>query len=359
MQCRSHRSPVGRRAFTLVELLVVIAIIGTLVGLLLPAVQSAREAARRISCMNNLRQLGLGLLSSESAKKTFPAAYTYESGFFPNYGAADQFLKLRQTWVINAMPFIEEAALYSRIDNSKPMADATNAFARGSRLATLMCPSDTFNGRPFNGTSSSSTSVLGDNWSRGNYAANSSLGMGYLGVGDCAAGPDQPLWKTYPGIMGANCAKRIADITDGASKTVLLAEIRAGITEYDTRGIWALGMGSSSLWGHGGVLGDCYGPNSPIISSDDVFTCTEIAASVGSHEALQGMGMPCSWFDGMNWQQTSRSMHAGGVFVTMADGAVRLINDLIQVLPSDPSNFSVWDRLMLSADGQQVSVDSY
>lgn len=337
------------RAFTLVELLVVIAIIGTLIGLLLPAVQSAREAARRLSCMNNLKQLTLALISHESGKKQFPDAYTYETGFAPNYNASSEFLKLRGTWAIAILPFAEEESLYDRIDRTKPMADGSNAAARAARLKMMACPTDVFNDRAFNGDSAAATAVLGKNWSRGNYAANSSLSLGV---------PVSSGFITYPGIMGDNCSKRLHQITDGTSKTVLLAEIRAGITEYDTRGIWALGMGSSSLWGHGGVLGDCYGPNCPVISSDDVITCTEIVGSVGGQDRLQAMGMPCSLVNGMSWQQTARSMHPGGVFVSMADGSVRWITDNIQVLPSDPLNLSVWDRLMLSADEQVVPSDA-
>lgn len=345
-----------RKGFTLVELLVVIAIIGSLISLLLPAVQSARDAARRLQCQSNLKQLGIGLLAYETAKKSFPEAYTYEAGFYPWYGAGDEFLKIRKTWVITLLPFIEEAGLHDRIDMTKPMADTANAEERAAVLKTMVCPSDSFSGRPFNGTASSKTSQLGDNWSRGNYAANASLGMGYIGSGDCAAGPTQPFWGKYPGIMGANCSKRLREITDGTTKTVLLAEVRAGVTEYDTRGIWALGMGSSSLWAHGGIYGDCYGPNSQVISADDVPTCSEIVGSVGGHESLQAMGMPCSLVDGMSWQQTARSMHRDGVYVCMADGSVQWISDFIQVMPSTDANLSVWDRLMLSADGQQVAV---
>jgi len=349
--------PVGAQSgFTLVELLVVIAIIGSLISLLLPAVQSAREAARRLQCQNNLKQLGVALLSYESAKGNFPEAYAYEPGFYPNYGAASEFLKIRSTWAITILPFIEEAALHDRIDKSKPMADAANADVRAATLKMMVCPSDSFSSRAFNGNASATTTVLGNNWSRGNYAANSSLGMGYVGAGDCAAGPNEPFWVKYPGIMGANCSKRLRDITDGTTNTVLLGEIRAGVTDYDTRGIWSLGMGSSSLWGHGGIHGDCYGPNSPVISADDVFTCNEIVNSVGGHESLQAMGMPCSLHDGMSWQQTARSMHQDGVYVCMADGSVQWISDFIQVMPSTDANFSIWDRLMLSADGQQVSV---
>lgn len=359
--CRCGRRTVvkPRKAFTLVELLVVIAIIGTLISLLLPAVQAAREAGRRAACSNNLRQLALALVSYETAKKQFPEAYTYEPEFAPWYGESNEFLKVRSTWAIAILPFIEESALHDRIDKTKAMADPANADARAFSLRMMLCPSDTYSGRAFNGNSSPATAVLGSNWSRGNYAANSSLGMGYVGAGDCAAGPTEPFWVTYPGIMGANCSKRLAEITDGMTKTVLLAEIRAGVTEFDTRGIWALGMGSSSLWGHGGIYGDCYGPNSPVISADDIMTCTQVVGAVGGHERLQAMGMPCSLGNGMSWQQTARSMHFGGVFVSMGDGSVRWITDSIQVLPSTPSNFSVWDRLMLSADGQPVSAESF
>jgi prepilin-type N-terminal cleavage/methylation domain-containing protein len=360
MYSRDPHRPMARffrqSGVTLVELLVVIAIIGSLISLLLPAVQSAREAARRLQCQHNLKQLGLGLMAYESAKKIFPEAYTYEPGFRPDYGAAGEFLKLRKTWVISLLPFIEEAGVHDRIDTTKPMADTVNAEERAAVLKTVVCPSDSFNSRPFNGSASNKVSQLGDNWARGNYAANASLGMGYVGAGDCAAGPNEPFWAKYPGIMGANCSKRIREISDGTTKTILLAEIRAGITDYDSRGIWALGMGSSSLWGHGGIYGDCYGPNSPVISADDVITCSDIVSSVGGHERLQAMGMPCSLVDGMSWQQTARSMHHEGIYVCMADGSVQWISDFIQVMPSTDDNLSVWDRLMLSADGQQVAL---
>jgi len=342
-----------RTGFTLVELLVVIAIIGVLIGLLLPAVQSAREAGRRISCQSNLKQLGLGLASYESAKKIFPEAYSYEAGFSP--GSPAEFLKLGMTWAVRVLPFIEEGALYDRMDKAKPMADAANADERATMLKAMICPSDTYANRPFQGTASADTAVLGSNWSRGNYAANGSLGMGWTIWGEGAGSPDAPYWLKFPGVMGANCAKRMRDITDGTTKTVLLAEVRAGVTEFDTRGIWSLGMGSSSLWGHGGICGDAYGPNCPIISADDVISCTSIVSAVGGHDTLQGMGMPCSLVNGMSWQQTSRSMHRDGVLVCMADGSVQWISDFIQVVPSSDTNLSVWDRLMVSADGQVVT----
>lgn len=343
--------------FTLVELLVVIAIIGSLISLLLPAIQSAREAARRLQCQTNMRQVGIAVLSYESAKKIFPRAYEYEPGFFPDYGAANELLKIRGTWAIAILPFMEEANVYDLIDKTKPMANTVNAVARGAVLRTLLCPSDTFNGRAFNGTSSSLTAFLGDNWSRSNYAANSSLGYGFLYPWGSAGGPNQPLWAKYPGVMGANCAKRIKDISDGTSKTVLLSEVRAGIADFDTRGVWALGMASSSLWAHGGVVGDGYGPNSTLIWADDVFSCSEIASAAGGHERLQAMGMPCAYNDSVNWQQTPRSMHQEGVYACMADGSVQWLSDFIQVTPSTEDNLSVWDRLMVSADGQQVAVN--
>jgi prepilin-type N-terminal cleavage/methylation domain-containing protein len=102
-------------AFTLVELLVVIAIIAILVSLLLPAVNSAREAARRIQCVNNLRQIGLGILNYESANKTIPPSY---GGFTPYEGPnSDAAPRTGQGWMVSVMPFVEEQALYDQFQS--------------------------------------------------------------------------------------------------------------------------------------------------------------------------------------------------------------------------------------------------
>lgn len=126
-----------RSGFTLIELLVVIAIIGVLVGLLLPAVQSAREAARRMQCQNNLKQLGLSLHNFHDTFKELPGYWEY--GFS---GAPGPATKLRlQSWVISAAPFFEEAALFESYDQSTFFADTPNQDVVSKRISTLVCPS--------------------------------------------------------------------------------------------------------------------------------------------------------------------------------------------------------------------------
>lgn len=141
-----------QRAFTLVELLVVIAIIGILVSLLLPAVNAAREAARRTQCMNNVRQLGLAVLNYEGANKTFPISYGYQHDEGQNPNAK---VRSGQGWFVSLMPFIEEQALYDRFQTALESAPNPRFQpARGglgyvachelmrSEAAWLRCPSD-------------------------------------------------------------------------------------------------------------------------------------------------------------------------------------------------------------------------
>ncbi len=158
--------------------------------------------------------------------------------------------------------------------------------------------------------------------------------------------------------MGVNCAVSISGIKDGTSHTIMLGEIRAGIVAEDERGTWAMHNCASSLWGHGGVKGDAYGPNSKMLYSDDSLGCSRAHAAIGA-EALAQMGMGCFPEDVGSGQQGARSSHPGGVHVCFADGSVHFIEDTIQTLPSTDDNLSVWDRLNASSDGQGVSSTSY
>ncbi len=130
--------PSKSRGFTLVELLVVIAIIGVLVALLLPAIQAAREAARRAQCINHEKQIGLALITYADAKKTLPAATQFRPGkAFPNPENGPG-----GTWVLEILPFIEQQALYARFDRTRPCSDARNFPVLETPLPFLVCPSD-------------------------------------------------------------------------------------------------------------------------------------------------------------------------------------------------------------------------
>jgi len=250
--------------------------------------------------------------------------------------------------------------LYDSYDKSVSPANANNESSRSRRIPSLLCPTDSYNSQPFMGAQGTQSTAFGDNWARNNYACNSSLGSGSSGWWWSGSSADGWADVNRRGMMGFNVAVSPKQITDGLSKTVMLAEIRSGVTAFDPRGVWALGLpGSSSLWTHGGIYGDAYGPNCPNAFADDICNCDLIKTAVGGEEALAAMLMGC-WDNAGNSmsQGTARSLHVGGVFVSMADGSVRWVTDMIQVLPSTPANLSVWDRLMLSADGQVVPADA-
>lgn len=354
----------ARTGFTLVELLVVIAIIGILVALLLPAVQAAREAARRMQCSNNLKQLGIAMHNYHDrylifARSWWPAGSSIQATNNPNLGP---------NWVVSILPDYEQQGIFDAIDFSQNMTAAVNEQARSTRIASMICPSDSYSRRPFMGTSNSMTNQMGDNWARGNYGANGGLAFmtdkkhdQFDGAFDTSPGWDKTNSLSYRtrGVIGANSALRMSEITDGTSNTVLIGEIRAGVTSFDSRGVWAMsGACPSGLWAHG-YRGDCRGPNALSPDADDVMACTEIRNAFGGTAAgLQKIGMPCSSGNWPNFQQTMRSTHVGGVQAVFCDGSVHYINDYVQ---SDTGGFdpepAVWDRINLSADGFAYSHD--
>ncbi len=351
-----------RRAFTLVELLVVITIIGILISLLLPAVQSAREAARRLQCQNNLKQLALALHNYHSAWNIFPPSSVWRVNGKLDISQIDTANNANrfENWAIMILPEMEQQALHDKFDLSQSISATANSIPRSQVLATMLCPTDSNNRQAFNGSANSTTNQMGDGWARGNYAANGALGLMTYAI--CAApfNATGASWSsTLRGVMGANLSSSIAQIRDGTGSTILLGEIRAGITAYDPRGTWAMSGGSSALWGHGSA-GDDYGPNCPYYASDDVDSGSALAAEF-TQTGLQEEGMPCSAGNYPGWQQTARSLHPGGVNVAMADGSVHWIGDFIDVSGdlSSPATYSTWDRLNASADGMPLDSSSY
>jgi prepilin-type N-terminal cleavage/methylation domain-containing protein len=347
-----------RRAFTLVELLVVITIIGILISLLLPAVQSAREAARQTQCQSNLKQLAIALQSYHATAQFFPPSSVWKPRSDARVVNASNFF---ENWVIMILPQLEQATLLAKFDLTQSIAADVNRQARGTRLQVMLCPTDTNNDRPFDGSGSTRSNKMGDGWARGNYAANASLV--FMNDRNEQAGGADYYWgrRDIRGVMGDNVSVRIEDIKDGTSSTILLGEIRAGLVSFDPRGVWAMGGGASALWNHGS-WGDANGPNGSYRRADDIPNCMDIQNLYGGggdlsrgEQSLVDKGMPCYFGECPMMQQATRSMHPGGVFVALADGSVRFISNFVQTSPRP----SIWDRLNTSADGQVVSDGSY
>ncbi len=354
-----------KRGFTLIELLVVITIIGMLVALLLPAVQKARESARRSQCASQIKQIGLALANFETQSghsQLPPSSYWPKDSLGQTTTDFKNITNLQKNWVIAILPQLDNENLLSKFDLTQPINSAANAVPRAFNLAVFLCPSDT----EYNSIKCDSTKY-GTGWARGNYAANAALGLmqknSLTGLMN-AATRESVGWKSrfVAGAMGANDAKRLYEIGHKSS-CVILGEVRAGIRPYDTRGTWAMSGGASALWGHGymgfgsGGAGNDNGPNAtytevPDKAGDGIPECarlrTEMSSTNGA-QILTNLGMPCNNTSVFNDQQTMRSRHVDGATAYFGDGTVRFIRDTID-LSKDPKVPSVWDRINLADD---------
>jgi prepilin-type N-terminal cleavage/methylation domain-containing protein len=204
--------------FTLVELLVVIAVIGVLVGLLLPAVQAAREAARRMQCSNNLKQMGLALHNYESAYRAFPPGFISRvTGTWPG-GGNDPIPEVGPGWSVFAMmlPQLEQPGLFETINFNLPITDLANRAARSTIVKEYQCPSDVWNGPV---TVWPTTIGIND---LASMSYTSSLGGGNPAnaPGYSALYEEQP----FNGMFHRNKAIRHADVLDGTSNTLAFGE---------------------------------------------------------------------------------------------------------------------------------------
>ncbi len=314
---------VTRRGFTLIELLVVIAIIAILIGLLLPAVQKVREAAQRMSCQNNLKQLGIACHNYNDTIGELPPAVMMNSGVSNKTIATGQ--NFGPNWVVLILPHIEQDNLYrqasSSIQSYMTTGDANWRVVRSTRVKGMLCPSDPANKQEYTG--------VGGNWARGNYACNAGgihgPGTAWLTTEMGSSPKNAWGWGGLPttlsagGVMCINFAHSVARIPDGASNTVMLGEVRSGamLSPVDPRGTWALGFpGASVICGH--FSWDCTTPNTTEDNADDC----EGAINVPQDRMGAWTGCPYQ-------QAESRSKHAGGVNVCLADGSVRFVKDTI------------------------------
>ncbi|TWT92009.1 putative major pilin subunit [Botrimarina colliarenosi] len=336
----TRRVYAGSQGFTLVELLVVIAIIGILVALLLPAVQAAREAARRNACLNNMKQLTLGVMNHESATGRLPAGFTTLDG------SGD----LNHTWATYTLPYLEEATLFGQIDFEKPVFEPWEDAGRTcpnsapwtyTQLPIFLCPSDTGPGIHTGAAAC---------FTHGNYVGNT----GWF-----------PWWQAMPktqyeffrndnfnssgvdkrGVFEkvyseANLGLPLQKISDGTSNTVMLGECRQFPGE-DSRGLIYL---ASCLYTH------IDRPNSK--ATDKLEYCLDGPNGTDDRNGEVYPEAPC---DSRSMSlprgpmaQTSRSQHPGGTIVSFCDGRAVFVTDGVEE--------EVWRAVSTRANGEVQSL---
>jgi prepilin-type N-terminal cleavage/methylation domain-containing protein/prepilin-type processing-associated H-X9-DG protein len=351
-----------RSGFTLVELLVVIAIIGVLVALLLPAVQAAREAARRVQCTNNLKQVSLALITYADAKGTLPAATQFRpgkaasSGVFPpppDNGPGG-------TWVLEILPFIEYQALYARFDRTKPCNHVDNFPVLGTSLPFLICPSD--GDAPAGGVYAAGIKVDGGGinppgarqmglWypvSSGpthfdacpfcpnvspptpNFCCQGRyFGSGAVAIANDPIGPIGTPAPTFAGLFGRyEKGLKLKEAADGLTNVILAGEQISGHCRYTCAHcpnfpISATNIPLNTFLRH---------TDGPISAGTAV-----VSAGFSSDPELGGYAQACGY----------KSRHPGGAHFSMADASVHFVNEAI--------DFDVYNLLGARSSGQTKS----
>lgn len=334
----TSRLPAARRGFTLVELLVVIAIIGVLVGLLLPAVQAAREAARRMSCSNNLKQLGLALHNYHDTFGKFPP-----SGFYSRTVTGGG-------WSAQArlLPQLEQANLQQLIDWNLPYG--VQGLVTRTRVPTLQCPSEIRDEPRLDPSATDPTFT--------HYPLNYGVNMGEWFIYN----PQNNQGGT--GVFYPNSTLNMGSLIDGTSNTLAFAEVKA-YTPYmrDGGNPSAAGVATPSQPANVAALGGSFKTDSGHTEWVDArihqsgFTTTFSPNTTVPFESggkIYDLDFNSSRegrsLTGITYASvTSRSYHTGGVEVGLCDGSVRFMSQSI--------NLQTWRALGSRAGGEVVQLD--
>ena len=324
--------------FTLVELLVVIAIIGILIALLLPAVQAAREAARRIQCTNNLKQVGLALLNYHDTYGMLPVG---------QYGHNNWYHEGKRMAENNAgnpgisahtmiLPFHEQMGIFENYDFGVGQNHRYNRHVVGMQIPEYQCPTDDSGGRQAHSQYSRSNLVVC--FGSRTMATRAGGALYALPIDLTTDGAFQ-----VGGGPHTESIRTLADLQDGTSKTVLASEVLSGKVDvrpssriWDSRGLWSwAGMGAC-----------CYTHrNTPNSSVGDAMYAN-FGQDVG---CTAGPDMPCDNTRGTRHDQfhaAARSGHPGGVNAVFADGHVIFASDTIDLV--------IWQRLAAIDDGEVI-----
>ena len=377
-----------RRAFTLIELLVVIAIIGVLIALLLPAVQAAREAARRVQCVNNLKQLGLSIDNNNSACNCVPSGIIFNTSIppcaSPIFGGGCQ----NTPWLVLALPFLEQQATANAFNYSIgvegpqlgaiPGGFVINSTVLQTGINTCVCPSDSLKS-----LSMSSLPVPNPptySASKGNYAVhwgNTDFGQGIF---DSVFNQSVHFMSAFGFNMNRSGPMLVsyASVVDGLSNTVFVSEILQGASD-DIRGtMWVSNAGAGSFMSRFTPNGSVdYVPvflaqgipgwnSSSVNKANLVFdTLDNVGALAGSAGPGTSPATPGSFCDNQPGQGlgcvsqpnegnefvAARSRHLGGVNALFGDGSVHFIKNTI--------SSTTWIKLGSIAGGEIISADSY
>ncbi|MEO2016913.1 MAG: DUF1559 domain-containing protein [Fuerstiella sp.] len=269
-----------KRAFTLIEMLVVITIIAILVALLLPAIQQAREAARRVQCKNNLTQLSIAMHNYQSSFSCLPPGVVNETG--PIQNVEDGY---HMSWLVQAMPMLDQRPLFQQIDFDQSAYDINNVGVRRTQISSLLCPSDH---RRMNGAVFIS-----------NYAGST-------------GGKDVSVHTNNNGLFFLNSSISSKQIRDGASNTIMVGERRADDVQNTDLG-W--------MSGTSGTL-----RNTAVSVNDSVDWGWQNARNAAGYQTAgeadsevesPGPDLATGGFS---------SQHTGGFQVSLADGSVRFIS---------------------------------